>query len=149
MHALFALFLAVALPVRAENWPEFRGPTGQGTYPGKNLPIEWSTTKNVAWKVDVPGRGWSSPIVQDGRIYLTSAAPSEDSKDLSLQALCFDAASGKQLWQTEVFRQDAKAPKPRQSAVSPIGSRRSTNRPAPPPPSGARFCARDRGRNYG
>jgi outer membrane protein assembly factor BamB len=107
-----AFLFATAISARAENWPEFRGPTGQGLYPGKNLPIEWSPTKNVAWMKPIPGKGWSSPIIQDGRVYLTSAVPIAESKDLALQALCLDAESGKQLWQTEVFRQDgAKAAK--------------------------------------
>lgn len=105
------LGLASLNPAHAENWPEFRGPTGQGTYAGKNLPIEWSKTKNVAWKQAIPGKGWSSPIVQDGRVYLTTAAPIADSKDLSLRALCLNAADGKILWNIEVFRQDAKAPR--------------------------------------
>jgi len=113
VRTLFTIAVAFHLshPARAENWPEFRGPTGQGTYAGKNLPIEWSKTKNVAWKQAIPGKGWSSPIVQDGKIYLTTAAPIADSKDLSLRALCLDAADGKILWNVEVFRQDAKAPR--------------------------------------
>ncbi len=109
------LFLATAVPLRAENWPEFRGPTGQGCYAGNGLPIEWSTTKNIAWKQPIPGKGWSSPIVQDGRIFLTTAIPVEGSskekqkqKDQSLCAVCQDAASGKELWRTEVFLQDGK-----------------------------------------
>jgi outer membrane protein assembly factor BamB len=89
----------------AENWPEFRGPTGQGRY-GKRLATEWSTTKNVVWKQKIPGKGWSSPIVQDGRVFLTTAVPMPDSKDQSLQALCLAANNGALLWQTEVFRQD-------------------------------------------
>jgi outer membrane protein assembly factor BamB len=106
---LIALVLLSHL--QAENWPEFRGPTGQGLY-GKPLPIRWSTNKNVVWKKAIPGHGWSSPIVQDGRIYLTAAVPIADSKDQSLQALCLDAAKGRLFWQTEVFRQDgAKAPR--------------------------------------
>src|ERR1700722_6919642 len=99
---LASLFI-VPPSLRAENWPEYRGPSGQGHYDGKNLPIEWSTTKNVAWKQAIPGKGWSSPIVQDGRIYLTSAVPIEDSKDVSLKAICLDAAKGTILWQEEVF----------------------------------------------
>src|SRR5436309_10812136 len=99
----FALLLLTDTAARTEDWPEFRGPTGQGVYAGKNLPIEWSTTKNVAWKQPIPGKGWSSPIVQDGRVYLTTAAPIQGSKDLSLQALCLDAANGKIQWQTEAF----------------------------------------------
>jgi outer membrane protein assembly factor BamB len=115
MHrsALLIASLLLALPVssRAENWPEFRGPTGQGHYAGASLPIEWSTTKNVAWKQPIPGRGWSSPIVQDGRVFLTTALPVKGSKDQSLRALCLDADKGTLLWQTEVFLQDgSKAP---------------------------------------
>ena len=106
-----SIVLVVLSQLHAEDWPEFRGPTGQGHY-GKALPTEWSTTKNVVWKQTIPGKGWSSPIVQDGRIYLTTAVPVPGSKDQSLQALCLDAAKGKLLWQTEVFRQDgAKAPR--------------------------------------
>src|SRR5438045_7756456 len=99
---LLTLLLLTTTTLRAEDWPEFRGPTGQGVYLGKNLPIEWSTTKNVAWKQPIPGKGWSSPIVQDGRVYLTTAAAIQGSKDLALQALCLDAANGKILWQREV-----------------------------------------------
>src|SRR5436190_20893565 len=100
------LFFGRTIPTHAENWPEFRGPTGQGHYAGKNLPIEWSTTKNVAWKQAIPGKGWSSPIIQDGRIYVTSAVAIDDSKDLSLKAICLDAAKGMIPWQTEVLKQD-------------------------------------------
>jgi outer membrane protein assembly factor BamB len=106
------LFLGPNLAMGAENWLEFRGPTGQGHYAGKNLPIDWSTTKNVAWKQPIPGKGWSSPIVLDGHLYLTSAVPIQTSKDQSLKAICLDAAKGTLLWQAEVFRQDgAKAPR--------------------------------------
>lgn len=95
----------------AEDWREFRGPTGQGLYAGKNLPIEWSTTKNVAWKQPIAGKGWSSPIILAGRIYLTSAVPISGSKDLALTAICVDAAKGKIIWAKEVFKQEAaKAP---------------------------------------
>jgi len=103
-------FLACIRPVHAEDWPEFRGPTGQGHYAGTGLPVEWSTTKNVAWKTPIPGKGWSSPIVQAGRIYLTTAVPIADSKDLHLKAICVDAADGKQVWETEIFRQDGVKP---------------------------------------
>ncbi len=107
-HPPCALLALVAATARADDWPEFRGPTGQGHYTGKPLPLHWSTTRNVVWKQPIPGKGWSSPIVQDGRIYLTTAVPVAGSKDQSLQALCLDAATGKQLWQREVFRQDGK-----------------------------------------
>jgi outer membrane protein assembly factor BamB len=110
LRILATLLLALFVPVAAlaEDWPEFRGPTGQGLYTGKRLPTEWSTTRNVTWKKEIPGKGWSSPIVQAGRVYLTTAVPVPGSKDQSLQAVCLDADTGKQRWQTGLFRQDGK-----------------------------------------
>lgn len=105
----FVLFVGFTVPVGAENWQDYRGPTGQGHYAGKGLPIEWSTTKNVVWKQAIPGHGWSSPIIQDGKVYLTTAVPAKGTKDQSLQAICLDAGTGKQVWQTEVFKQDGKS----------------------------------------
>lgn len=101
-------FLA-GFPLRAENWTEFRGPTRQGHSAEKNLPVHWTTTDNVAWKVEVPGNGWSSPVVYDGRVYLTTAVPRSPVNPLaqSLRALCLDAASGRVIWNVEVFRQQA------------------------------------------
>src|SRR5712691_4163525 len=102
------LFLATAS--LANSWPEFRGPTGMGIVRGGPLPLEWSRTKNIAWKQAVPGKGWSSPVVCDGRVYLTTAVPSGDgsNSDQSLRALCLDASTGKLLWDKEVFQQDGK-----------------------------------------
>jgi outer membrane protein assembly factor BamB len=115
-RSLFILtaFLLLITLASAEDWPEFRGPTGQGIVRDAALPVEWSPARNVAWKRALPGQGWSSPIVHQGRIYLTSAVPVAGSKqnDLALTALCLEAKSGELLWQKEVFRQDgAKAPK--------------------------------------
>src|SRR5262245_27221916 len=97
--------LLCASLAHAENWPEFRGPSGQGIATANNLPSEWSSTKNVAGKQRVPGSGWSSPIIWDDRIYLTSSV-SADGGDQSLRALCLDAKSGKTLWDKEVFHQN-------------------------------------------
>ncbi|MFO0812235.1 MAG: PQQ-binding-like beta-propeller repeat protein [Gemmatales bacterium] len=109
------LMVAVAFLIipssHAEDWPEFRGPTHQGHYPGK-LPREWSEQKNVLWTAEVPGKGWSSPVIRAGRIYLTSAVPSENEEQQLLRCLCLDASTGKTLWDTELFKQDEdKAPK--------------------------------------
>jgi outer membrane protein assembly factor BamB len=106
--------LLTSSTARAEDWPEFRGPTGQGIVPKGSLPVEWSSAKNVAWKQPIPGSGWSSPIVYEGRVYLTTSVPPANGPDgdQSLDALCLDAGTGKILWQTEVFRQNgATAPK--------------------------------------
>ena len=67
------LMLLIAAPCLAQNWPQFRGPDAEGHTTAQNLPLEWSTTENVYWKTEIPGGGWSSPVVVDGRIYLTSA----------------------------------------------------------------------------
>jgi outer membrane protein assembly factor BamB len=107
-----AAFLGCVSGVRADDWPQFRGPTGQGHVNGP-LPITWGPGKNIAWKQDIPGSGWSSPVICAGRIYLTTAVRVQDSptKDLSLRALCLDAPSGKILWNVEVLRQPgAKVP---------------------------------------
>jgi outer membrane protein assembly factor BamB len=89
----------------ANDWPEFRGPTGQGTLKTDALPLSWDGTKNVAWKQEVPGGGWSSPVLVAGRVYLTAAVP--EGGDVSLRALCLDAGTGKVLWNKEALRQDS------------------------------------------
>lgn len=105
-YLLFIPFLVAA------DWPEFRGPTAQGIVPNGPLPLHWSPTKNVVWKQAIPGKGWSSPIVVKRRVYLTTAVPSDDTKDLSLRALCLDASTGKPLWDQAIFRADrANSPK--------------------------------------
>jgi outer membrane protein assembly factor BamB len=89
----------------AEDWPEFRGPTGQGLSSATSLPVKWDLQSNARWKAPIPGKGWSSPIVHDGRIFLTTAVPSEEdpTQRHSLRALCLDAATGETLWDVEVF----------------------------------------------
>jgi outer membrane protein assembly factor BamB len=87
----------------AHDWPEFRGPTGQGHSPAKNVPLKWSATENVAWKTAIPGSGWSSPVLVKGRLYLTTAVSADGASSLALRALCLDARDGKLLWTTDVF----------------------------------------------
>jgi outer membrane protein assembly factor BamB len=99
----FASFSAAAA---AENWPEFRGPTGQGVSSERDVPVEWAEDKNVGWKTEMPG-GWSSPIYWEGRLFLSAAVPFDGGQpnDQHLAALCLDAASGKVLWQKTLFEQ--------------------------------------------
>ena len=114
-----AVLAACAWSAEAE-WPQFRGPTGQGISAATGVPVKWSATENVAWSVEVPGRGWSSPVLSKGRLYLTSAV--DDGGVIALRALCFDAADGRTLWDTEVFRPDpgaAAAMHRKNSAASP------------------------------
>jgi outer membrane protein assembly factor BamB len=123
LRSILMLLLAGA-SLHAEDWPEFRGPTGQGIARADNLPTEWSATKNVAWRREIPGLGWSSPVIVGGKVYLTTAAPIAGCKDLSLRALCLDAKDGTILWNEEVFRSiNGKSP--------PIHSKNSHASPTP------------------
>jgi outer membrane protein assembly factor BamB len=65
--------LSLSFGALAGNWPQFRGPNGDGISTATNLPLTWSPTQNVAWKASVPGRGRSSPVLLGDRIWLTSA----------------------------------------------------------------------------
>jgi len=109
----FICLLGTFTVAAAEDWPEFRGPTGQGHAASARLPTEWSATRNVAWKQSIPGQGWSSPIVKGGRVYLTTAVGAEEkSRPLSLRVLGLDADTGKILWNSEVFsREPGSAPR--------------------------------------
>ncbi|WP_286177849.1 outer membrane protein assembly factor BamB family protein [Stieleria mannarensis] len=91
----------------AEDWTQFRGPGGQGHSDAAMLPLTWSETENIAWKTPIAGDGWSSPVVAEGKIFLTTATAIDDDADKarSLRALCFGADDGQILWDREVFRQ--------------------------------------------
>ena len=67
------LWAATAEPQGPVNWPQFRGADGAGIADSSVLPTRWSATENVAWSAEVPGRGWSSPIVWGDRVYVTTA----------------------------------------------------------------------------
>jgi outer membrane protein assembly factor BamB len=98
---LVLLSAAAAVTLRAEDWPEFRGPTGQGHSTERNIPFEWSESRNVLWKTPVPGIGWSSPAVANGRVWLTTAV--KDRNGGSLRAIAYDIATGREAINTEVF----------------------------------------------
>ncbi len=98
------LFAATLTTFAAQDWTEFRGSTGQGISDARNVPLVWSDTNNVAWKVPIPGTGWSSPVLLQGRVYLTTAVEGGSGAESSLRTLCLDAATGQALWSTEVFK---------------------------------------------
>jgi len=85
----------------ADDWPQFRGPTGQGHADARGLPLDWSESRNVMWKTPVPGRGWSSPVVAGGRAWLTTAITGSGA---SLRSLAFDVDTGREVVNVEVFR---------------------------------------------
>lgn len=110
----------------AQEWPQFRGPDGQGHSTERSLPIEWSDTRNVAWKVAVPGRGWSSPVVGGGRVWLTTATTI--GRDTSLRLMAYDIATGQPALDVEVSA----------SAASRSSTRRTATRRLPPLSKGSR-----------
>jgi outer membrane protein assembly factor BamB len=115
--ALALFILAFRAPSSAQEWPQFRGPTGQGHASEQQAPVEWSESHNVAWKIAVPGLGWSSPVVSGGRVWLTTAT---GERDVSLRVLAFDANSGKEVVNVEVFRlKNARDINPKNSWASP------------------------------
>src|SRR5882724_1067414 len=91
--SLALLALRVAGAEAAENWPHWRGPQDNGSTESGNFPVEWSAGKNLLWQAALPGKGCSTPIVWNQRIFLTAPAAGQDA------LLAFDW-SGKPLWQT-------------------------------------------------
>src|SRR5213593_3086431 len=78
-------------PALAGDWPQWRGLDGGGVSSEAGLPERWNETDNIRWKVDLPGRGLSSPIVVQGRLYVTACSGALQDR---LHVLCFDAATG-------------------------------------------------------
>ena len=123
MAAFLLLCAARVSAAASEDWPQFRGPTGQGISTATGLPIEWNTKKNVAWSVEIPGKGWSSPVIAGGKVYLTTSI-AKPRGPVSLFAVCLDATTGKPLWDTEVFE-------PNTSLASQMHGKNSLASPTP------------------
>ena len=115
---LIAMALIIGRQAAAEEWPEFRGPLGMGISNATNVPAAWGAKSNVVWKTALPGRGWSSPVVSGGKIYLTTAV------DEGLRAICLSAEKGDLIWNTEIFRPD-------QGAVKAIHKKNGLASPTP------------------
>src|SRR5436309_4002932 len=98
IHFFIFVFLAAQLHA-ADEWPQFRGPDGQGHSTAKGLPLTWSETENVKWKTPIPGEGWSSPAISGNQIWMTASTDNGQ----SLRAVCVDFESGKLLRDVEVF----------------------------------------------
>lgn len=99
---LAILIVLAASHIRAEDWPCWRGPRGDGTSDETNIPTHWDGGKgeNIAWKVEVPGTGHASPVVSGDRIFVASCQ--EDAGDRLL--VCVDRLSGEMLWQQSVMK---------------------------------------------
>ncbi len=101
---LLAGFLFSASIAKADNWGHWRGPTGNGVSLTAKPPVTWSDSKNVRWKVELSGRGSSSPVIWENQVFVTSAVPTNSGAqgslpELDFVVLCFDRATGKKLWQ--------------------------------------------------
>jgi outer membrane protein assembly factor BamB len=103
LSGLVLTFHAATGQAALSDWPEFRGPTGQGIAADATPPVEWNAEKNIAWKAELPGAGWSSPIVYGGAIYLTTALLDGDGNPRSLRALRINGDNGAVEWDQEVF----------------------------------------------
>jgi outer membrane protein assembly factor BamB len=109
-----------------EDWPAFRGPGGQGHSTERGLPLEWGEARNVRWKTPVAGLGWSSPVVANGRVWLTTAVeqPLDSAvgkRGISLRVLAFDVETGREVVNVEVFKipADRRGINPKNSWASP------------------------------
>ncbi len=97
------LFLLAALPAAGTapgaNWPEFRGPTGDGHAQASGLPVHWSETENVRWKTPIHDKGWSSPVVWGDQVWMTTATADGH----RMYAVCVDRGTGKVVHDLELF----------------------------------------------
>src|SRR5438128_3671888 len=118
---LGATLLLVLAAYPSDRWPQFRGPQSAGVADDANLPERWSSTENVAWRVEIPGTGWSSPVVWGDRIFLTSVVSSVETEkpkkglyfggerksptdEHRWMVYCIDWKTGKILWEREAGR---------------------------------------------
>lgn len=103
---LFVLLLSIPAAAFGSEWPEFRGPLGNGIVETSGLPLTWSETENVAWKTEIPHKGWSTPVVMGGQVWLTTATV--DGTDYF--AICVDAETGKIIYNERLFHCDNPEP---------------------------------------
>ena len=136
LAALLLAALLLAPATAAADWPQFRGPGGDGVV-GKPLPLAWdaATGEHIAWTVPIDGEGWSAPVVAGGTVYLTAAVPTDaaaaagpdeyrggggrnrsdlQSVDFRYEVLALDAATGRERWRTVTTTR--KPPMPRHSS---------------------------------
>ncbi len=102
---------------KADSWPEFRGPKGDGHADAAKVPLLWSASSKIRWKVPVDGKAWSSPIVEGDRVFVTTAVVKDEK--LSLEARAYDLADGKEVWKRVVFEKPAGAIHQKNSHASP------------------------------
>jgi len=114
------LFLILVTSAQCENWPQFRGPSGQGLSSEKGLPVLWTPPSLIRWKTSLPGPGHSSPIVWGNRVFLTAfCPPSPGYPHPRLLVICIAKDSGNVLWERDVAAQELERVHPANSLASP------------------------------
>ena len=93
--------LLVFTSIASAEWFQFRGPGGQGVSATKGIPLKWGLKKGVAWKKKIPGKGWSSPVIGEGKIVLTVSR--QEGEKVSLGAIAIDVRSGEVVWSRDLF----------------------------------------------
>lgn len=137
---LSTLLLTTPEPLAAaDNWPGWRGPTGNGLTSDRKLPSEWAEDKNVLWKIELPGTGWSQPVVWGDKVFVTTCATENQKKPQAgrfdpgsgmftggkapkamhqWMVLCLDGASGKVLWERKAHEGAPRIPKHRNNTYA-------------------------------
>ncbi|HBJ37355.1 MAG TPA: serine/threonine protein kinase [Planctomycetaceae bacterium] len=105
LNRFILLFAMVFVPINSamsENWPQWRGPRGDGTSQEKRVPFRWDaeTGENIVWKAELPGKGHSSPIVWQDRIFVTACVEADQQRVL----ICLDTQTGRQVWRRDVLK---------------------------------------------
>jgi len=107
--ALCGCLIALSSGLAADAWPRFRGPDGNGVAPtiAPSTPLTWDRETNVTWRSELPGQGWSSPVIGEDQIYLSAAIPFEGGDDFSLALIIMDANSGQTIRVAKLMDQRA------------------------------------------
>lgn len=114
--SLFVLMTELALPAWGSEWPQWRGPFFNGSTDEKGLPASWSGTENVAWVSPLPGPSGATPVIANGRVFVTSTVKGT----ADFVAVCFDAKSGKELWRKAAGSNPRRFPNNNMASPSPV-----------------------------
>ncbi len=110
------LCMALALTAGSAEWTGFRGPNSSAVSPEKGLPVKWSKTEGLRYKIALPGRGLSNPIIAGGRIFVTACS---EYRQRRLHVLCYEEESGKKLWERQFTATGSTACHPSTSMAAP------------------------------
>jgi len=108
--------LMISLPALAEDWPQWRGPSSNGSTNEKNLPDSFTQTEGVAWVSPLPGPSGATPVICNSRIFVSSTIRGEP----NFVAMCFDASSGRQLWKKHIGSDTRRFPRNNATSPSPV-----------------------------